>query len=66
MPHIAYPDWFCAHYGDDPDSEPESRPLLAGRVPAPVRPLPNPPPLLRDDSRLVQRLRARAAERSPL
>ncbi len=66
MPAIAYPDWFRAHYGDDPDSEPESPPLLAGHAPAPVRPLPNPPLLLRDDSRLVQRLRARAAERSAM
>jgi len=63
MPYPAYPDWFRAHYGEDPDSDPESPPLLAGPPPAPIRALPNPPPLLRDDSRLVERLRTRERNR---
>ena len=66
MPQPSYPDWFAGHYteyGDDIDNRPENGALFAGKAPAPVSPIPDPPPLLRDTSRLVARLRQRVAGR---
>ena len=66
MPGASYPDWFVGQYtehGDDFDARPESPALRAGKAPAPVCRLPDVPPLLREDSRLVARLRLRVTGR---